>query len=122
MTNRRTPAALTEFWCFGNSTLVRCGTGIKAQPEWFRGRWGIKSRLHRVLDLTLRKDNQRHRVGHSARNLSPIRRPALHQLRWDKNPKSEPERCLKGFLECNYVLKAITQGMHIRCAVKLGVK
>ncbi|WP_416399429.1 ISAs1 family transposase [Allohahella sp. A8] len=49
--------------------------------------WQIENKLHWVLDVAFREDYSRHRSGHSAENLSTIRRIALNELKNDKSIK-----------------------------------
>ncbi len=46
-----------------------------------RAHWGIENRLHWVLDIAVREDERRLRVGHAAQNLAILRRFALNLLR-----------------------------------------
>lgn len=60
-------------------------TGIKSVEQFadaVRAHWGVEA-MHCVLDVTLREDDCRVRKGHSARNLSAIRKFALSALRTD---------------------------------------
>lgn len=77
-----------------------------------RGHWGIENRLHWSLDVTFREDSQRQRVGHSAQNLSRIRRLALNLLRRNRNCSAGARgKRLKAALEPGYLLSVITQGV-----------
>ena len=49
-----------------------------------RAHWGIENGLHRTLDVVFREDECRARTGHSARNLSILRKQALTLLRRGK--------------------------------------
>ncbi len=75
---------------------------------YVRGHWGIENKLHWSLDVTFREDNLRQRVGHSAENLSRIRRLALNLLRQDKSVKVGAKgKRLKACLEHEYLLKIL---------------
>jgi predicted transposase YbfD/YdcC len=88
------------------------GKDASGMLAYIRGHWGIENRLHWSLDVTFREDSQRHRVGHSAQNLSRIRRLALNLLRKDKTCKVGAKgKRLKACLEPDYLLKIITQGV-----------
>ena len=52
--------------------------------EGIRGHWGIENGLHWCLDVAMREDDSRIRVGHGAENFSRLRRIALNKLkRWE---------------------------------------
>lgn len=88
------------------------GKDASGMLAYIRGHWGIENRLHWSLDVTLREDSQRQRVGHSAQNLSRIRRLALNLLRKDKTCKVGAKgKRLKACLEPDYLLKVIMQGV-----------
>ena len=63
------------------------GRTPRSMLSYVRGHWGIENRLHWSLDVTFREDALRNRVGHSAENLSRIRRLALNLLRQEKSCK-----------------------------------
>ena len=46
-----------------------------------RSHWGIENRLHWVLDVAFREDDNRTRAGHGAQNLATVRHLALNLLR-----------------------------------------
>jgi predicted transposase YbfD/YdcC len=88
------------------------GKDAPAMLGYIRGHWGIENRLHWSLDVTFREDSLRQRIGHSAENLSRIRRLALNLLRRDKTCKVGAKgKRLKACLEPNYLLNVITQGV-----------
>lgn len=69
-------------------------TGIKTVEQFahaVRAHWGVEA-MHWVLDVTFREDDCRVRKGHSARNLSAIRKFALSALR---NNQQYPDRSLR---------------------------
>lgn len=77
-----------------------------------RGHWGIENRLHWSLDVTFREDTLRNRVGHSAENLSRIRRLALNLLRQEKSCRVGAKgKRLKAAVDPNYLLKVLSQGV-----------
>ncbi len=55
--------------------------------EAARSHWGIENRLHWVLDVAFREDDNRTRAGHSAANLALIRKLALTLLRLEPTRK-----------------------------------
>lgn len=84
------------------------GQDAPAMLGYIRGHWGIENKLHWSLDVTFREDNLRQRVGHSAENLSRIRRLALNLLRQDKSVKvGAKAKRLKACLEGGYLRKIL---------------
>ena len=84
------------------------GQDAPAMLGYIRGHWGIENKLHWSLDVTFREDDLRQRVGHSAENLSRIRRLALNLLRQDKSVKvGAKAKRLKACLEESYLLKIL---------------
>ena len=55
-----------------------------AMLGYVRGHWGIENTLHWSLDMSFREDEARARVGHSAENMSRMRRLTLNLLKQDK--------------------------------------
>lgn len=84
------------------------GRDAKAMLGYIRGHWGIENKLHWSLDVTFREDGLRQRAGHSAENLSRIRRLALSLLRQDKSVKvGAKAKRLKACLEEEYLLRIL---------------
>jgi predicted transposase YbfD/YdcC len=84
------------------------GRDARAMLGYVRGHWGIENKLHWSLDVTFREDDLRQRVGHSAENLSRIRRLALNLLRQDKSVKvGAKAKRLKACLEESYLLRIL---------------
>jgi len=84
------------------------GRDAKTMLGYVRGHWGIENKLHWSLDVTFREDDLRQRVGHSAENLSRIRRLALNLLRQDKSVKvGAKAKRLKACLEESYLLRIL---------------
>jgi len=80
----------------------------EAMLGYVRGHWGIENKLHWSLDVTFREDDLRQRAGHSAENLSRIRRLALNLLRQDKSTKvGAKAKRLKACLEEGYLLRIL---------------
>jgi predicted transposase YbfD/YdcC len=67
-------------------------TSLKANASEFaeavRAHWRVENSLHWVLDVTLREDESRIRIGHAARNFSFLRKMALMMLKEDRTSKS----------------------------------
>lgn len=84
------------------------GRNAEAMLGYVRGHWGIENKLHWSLDVTFREDDLRQRAGHSAENLSRIRRLALNLLRQDKSTKvGAKAKRLKACLEEGYLLQIL---------------
>jgi len=84
------------------------GSSAETMLGYIRGHWGIENKLHWSLDVTFREDDLRQRVGHSAENLSRIRRLALNLLRQDKSVKvGAKAKRLKACLEEEYLLRIL---------------
>jgi predicted transposase YbfD/YdcC len=79
--------------------------------RWVRGHWGIENSLHWVLDVCFREDDQRHWAGHSAKNLSWLRKLALCLLKAEKSSKGKSihtRRLLAGWKNA-YLLSVLAQ-------------
>ena len=84
----------------------------RQKPEtmlgYVRGHWGIENKLHWSLDMSFREDEARTRVGHSAENLSRIRRLTLNLLKQDNSTKASiNNKRFKACMENDYLLKII---------------
>jgi len=88
------------------------GRDAQAMLGYVRGHWGIENKLHWSLDMTFREDSLRNRVGHSAQNLSRIRRLALNLLRRDKTCKVGAKgKRLRAAIDGDYLLQVLCQGI-----------
>lgn len=88
------------------------GRDAKAMLGYVRGHWGIENQVHWSLDMTFREDTLRNRMGHSAENLSRIRRLALNLLRRDKSCKVGAKgKRLRAAMETDYLLQVLCQGV-----------
>lgn len=84
----------------------------KAMLGYARGHWGIENKLHWRLDMTFREDALRNRIGHSAENLSRIRRLALNLLSRDKTCKSGAKgKRLRAAIDTDYLLQVLCLGV-----------
>jgi predicted transposase YbfD/YdcC len=77
--------------------------------RWVRGHWGIENSCHWIPDVCSREDDQRHWAGHSASNLSWLRKLALCLL--EAEPTSQARsinrrRHLAGWKD-DYLLKVL---------------
>ncbi len=87
------------------------GGDARAMLGFVRGHWGIENKLHWSLDMSFREDTLRNRVGHSAENLSRIRRLALNLLRQDKSCRAGIKgKRLKACLEEEYLIRILASG------------
>lgn len=79
---------------------------------YVRGHWGIENKLHWSLDVTFREDDLRQRKGHSAENLSRIRRLVLNLLRQDKSVKvGAKAKRFKASLDHEYLIKILCRAI-----------
>ena len=79
-----------------------------AMLGYVRGHWGIENTLHWSLDMSFREDEARARVGHSAENMSRMRRLTLNLLKQDKNTKASiNNKRFKACMENDYLLKIL---------------
>jgi predicted transposase YbfD/YdcC len=84
----------------------------EAMLGYARGHWGIENKVHWCLDMTFREDALRNRAGHSAENMSRIRRLALNLLRRDKSCKVGAKgKRLKAAIDTEYLLQVLCQGI-----------
>ena len=73
-----------------------------------RTHWGIENSCHWVLDVVLREDDCRIRVGNAAENMSTLRRLAMNLLRREKSDKRGIHvKRLKAALDEKYLLKVL---------------
>jgi predicted transposase YbfD/YdcC len=61
--------------------------GVETFARAVRGHWSVENKLHWVLDVQMREDQSRARVGHAAENLATLRRLALNLLQREKTKK-----------------------------------
>ena len=61
------------------------GSSRKGSPEhfgrWIRSHWGIENSLNYVMDVVFEEDKARANIGHSAENMSLLRRLAMNVIR-----------------------------------------
>ncbi len=73
-----------------------------------RTHWGIENSCHWVLDVVLREDDCRIRIGNAAENMSTLRRLAMNLLRREKSDKRGVNvKRLKAALDEKYLLKVL---------------
>ena len=115
-------AGLQSFICVESERTVNDRTSVDRRyyisslvgqkPEtmlyYVRGHWGIENKLHWSLDMSFREDALRARIGHSAENLSRIRRLTLNLLKQDKSAKASIDnKRFKACMENEYLLKIL---------------
>ncbi len=65
-------------------------------PDYIRNHWGIENKLHWVLDVQLKEDDDQKSERKSARSFALLKRIALNIVRTkDKTPKRSVKRKLK---------------------------
>ena len=73
-----------------------------------RSHWGIENRLHWCLDVAFREDDSRIRTGHSAENMTLIRKIALNLLNQETSSKvGKKAKRLKAGWDNGYLLKVL---------------
>jgi len=82
---RRTVGSKTTVDCRYYISSLEPDAGLFAKAV--RSHWGIENRVHWVLDMVFREDESRIRMGHSAKNMSVIRRIAMNVIRRDVGSK-----------------------------------
>jgi predicted transposase YbfD/YdcC len=88
------------------------GRDAEVMLGYVRGHWGIENKLHWSLDVTFREDDLRQRKGHSAENLSRVRRLVLNLLRQDKSVKvGAKAKRFKASLDQEYLLKTLCRAI-----------
>ncbi len=74
-----------------------------------RSHWGIENSCHWVLDVVLREDDCRLRVGNAAENMSLLRRFALNLLRREKTEKRGIHaKQMKAALSLDYLIRVLS--------------
>jgi len=73
-----------------------------------RSHWGIENKVHWILDVAFREDEQKARAGHIPENMSLIRRIALNMLSKEKSAKVGIElKRQKANRKVDYLLKVL---------------
>jgi predicted transposase YbfD/YdcC len=85
-------------------------TGAAALGQAVRTHWEIENRLHWVLDITFREDDNRTRTGHSPENFAVLRHLALNLLRRDTAVRASiATKRFKAALTEQYLARLIAQ-------------
>jgi predicted transposase YbfD/YdcC len=72
-----------------------------------RSHWGIENKLHWVLDMTFREDEQRKRAKHAAKNFAIVRKIALNLLKKDTGKESLRTKRLKAAWNKDFLIKLL---------------
>ena len=82
----------------------------KRLPDYIRNHWGIENKLHWVLDVHLKEDDDQKAERNSTRSFSLLKRIALNIVRTkDKTPKRSLKRKLKhSAWDDDYLLSMLT--------------
>jgi len=72
-----------------------------------RSHWGVENRLHWVLDMTFREDEQRKRAKHAAANFAIVRKIALNLLKKDTGKESLRSKRLKAAWNRNFLVSLL---------------
>ncbi len=75
--------------------------------DYIRSHWGIENQLHWCLDVVFGEDDSRIRQGHSARNISLMRRFTLNLLRQETSKASLTMKRYKAAMDNNFLLKIL---------------
>jgi predicted transposase YbfD/YdcC len=75
--------------------------------NYIRSHWGIENQLHWCLDVIFGEDNSRIRQGHSARNISLMRRFTLNLLRQETSNTSLIMKRYKAAMDNDFLLKIL---------------
>jgi len=75
--------------------------------KYIRNHWGIENQLHWCLDVVFDEDNSRIRQGHSARNISLMRRFTLNLLRQETSKTSLKMKRYKAAMDNDFLLKIL---------------
>lgn len=76
--------------------------------DYIRSHWGIENQLHWCLDVVFGEDNSRIRQGHSARNMSLMRRFTLNLLRQETSKASLTMKRYNAAMNNDFLLKILT--------------
>ncbi|MEB3121290.1 MAG: ISAs1 family transposase, partial [Snowella sp.] len=76
--------------------------------DYIRSHWGIENQLHWCLDVVFGEDDSRIRQGHSARNMSLMRRFTLNLLRQENSNRSLTMKRYMAAMDNNFLIKILT--------------
>jgi predicted transposase YbfD/YdcC len=72
-----------------------------------RSHWGVENKLHWVLDMTFREDEQRKRANHAATNFAIVRKIALNLLKKDSGKESLRSKRLKAAWNKDFLINLL---------------
>lgn len=75
--------------------------------EYIRSHWGIENQLHWCLDVTFSEDSCRIRKDHAPRNMSLLRRMALHLLRQEHSKASLKMKRYQAAMDNHFLLQIL---------------
>ena len=75
--------------------------------DYIRSHWGIENQLYWCLDVVFGEDDSRIRQGHSARNMSLMRRFTLNLLRQETSKASLTMKRYKAAMDNDFLLKIL---------------
>lgn len=75
--------------------------------DYIRSHWGIENQLHWCLDVVFGEDDSRIRQGHSARNMSLMRRFTLNLLRQENSNRSLTMKRYMAAMDNNFLIKIL---------------
>ena len=74
---------------------------------YIRSHWGVENKLHWVLDMTFREDEQRKRAKHAANNFAIVRKIGLNLLKKDAGKESLRSKRLKAAWSKDFLIRLI---------------
>ena len=75
--------------------------------KYIRDHWGIENKLHWVLDMVFREDEQRKRAKHAAANFAIVRKIALNLLKKDNGKESLRTKRLKAAWNKDFLISLL---------------
>ena len=75
--------------------------------RYIRSHWEVENKLHWVLDMTFREDEQRKRAKHAAANFAIVRKIGLNLLKKDEGKESLRTKRLKAAWSKDFLIKLL---------------
>ena len=89
--------------------ISSCAPDAKQLLQYIRSHWHIENKLHWVLDMAFREDENRVRQGHAAENFAILRHLCLNLLKKETSAKvGVKAKRLKAGWDMNYLLKVLS--------------
>jgi predicted transposase YbfD/YdcC len=85
-------------------------SSLKADNDfnrYIRSHWEVENKLHWVLDMTFREDEQRKRANHAAANFAIVRKIGLNLLKKDKGKESLRSKRLKAAWNKDFLINLL---------------